>query len=162
MICYVQLYNCMIVQNYILLILVLWLLLLTLGFGWIFYYFFHLSKDVKKDNLIKVLEQVLTKQENVSKLLAETQSKVTGFESEGKLHVQKIGLVRFNPFKEVGGDHSFSLALLDGKNTGFVITGLHTRERTRVYLKGVVNGKSDLELSEEEKKALSSAQKRRI
>jgi len=152
----------MIVQNYILLILVLWLLLLTLGFGWIFYYFFHLSKDVKKDNLIKVLEQVLTKQENVSKLLAETQSKVTGFESEGKLHVQKIGLVRFNPFKEVGGDHSFSLALLDGKNTGFVITGLHTRERTRVYLKGVVNGKSDLELSEEEKKALSSAQKRRI
>jgi hypothetical protein len=77
---------------------------------------------------------------------------------QGKYHVQKIGLVRFNPFREIGGDHSFSLSILDSKNTGIVITGLHTRERTRVYVKAVKNGKSDVELSEEEKKAITKAQ----
>jgi len=57
------------------------------------------------------------------------------------------------------GDHSFSLALLDGKDTGVVITGLHTRERTRVYMKAIKAGKGEHELSEDEKKALAKALK---
>jgi len=78
---------------------------------------------------------------------------------EGRLHIQKIGIVRFNPFKEIGGDHSFSLALLDGKDTGVVLTGIHTRERTRIYTKQIKNGKCEFELSAEEKRALIKAQK---
>jgi len=149
-------------QEYILLVLAFWVLLLTLGFGWVLNYFRRLFKDVKKENLIKILEGVLAKQENVSKSLVEVQKQISDFESKGQLHIQKVGVVRFNPFKEMGGDHSFSLALLDGKDMGFVITGLHTRERTRVYLKSIKKGKSDLELSIEEKKALSLAQKRKV
>ena len=152
-------YNCMIVQEYIILALVIWIVLLTFGMVWILNYFRRLSKDVKKDNLIKILEHVLEKEKNVSKSLAEVQKKVSEFESWGQLHIQKVGLIRFNPFREMGGDHSFSLALLDGKDTGLIITGLHTRERTRVYLKIINKGKSDLELSSEEKKALKLAKK---
>jgi hypothetical protein len=63
-------------------------------------------------------------------------------------------MIRFNPFSELGGDHSFCLALLDDRDTGVVLTGLHTRERTRFYMKDITNGKSSLELSNEEKKAL--------
>lgn len=148
------------VQEYVYLALAVWVFLLTLGVGWLLNYFRHLSKGVEKQNLIKILERVLVKQEDVSKSLAEVQKKVAEFESEGRLHIQKVGIVRFNPFKEMGGDHSFSLALLDGKDTGFVVTGLHTRERTRVYLKSINKGKSDLELSSEEKKALGLAQKK--
>jgi hypothetical protein len=147
-------------QDYVLLGLVIWILLLTLGVGWILNYFRRLSKGVERENLLKVLEGVLTKQDGVAKSLTEVQGRILEFESKGQLHIQKVGVVRFNPFKEMGGDHSFSLALLDGKDNGFVVTGLHTRERTRVYLKSIKKGKSDLELSNEEKKALNLAQKK--
>lgn len=147
------------VQECVLIVLGIWVLLLTLGSFWILSYFRNLSKGFKKGNLIKILERVLTKQEDVSKSLSAVQKKVDGFETQGKLHIQKVGLVRFNPFKEMGGDHSFVLALLDGKETGFIVTGLHTRERTRIYLKEIKKGKADMELSSEEKKALNLAQK---
>jgi hypothetical protein len=70
----------------------------------------------------------------------------------------KFGLVRFNPFKEVGGDQSFSLAILNGKNNGITITSLFTREGTRVYSKNIAEGKSEkYALSQEEEKAISLA-----
>lgn len=88
---------------------------------------------------------------------AEVRKRLSILEEDGKLHIQKVGIVRFNPFKELGGDHSFSLAVLDGRETGIVITSLHTRDRTRVYIKSIKNGKSDSELSSEEVRALAKA-----
>jgi len=73
-----------------------------------------------------------------------------------------MGLIRFNPFNELVGDHSFSLAILDGADNGYNSYGLHTRDRSRIYAKPVVNGKCELELSAERKKALLKAQKFRI
>ena len=79
-------------------------------------------------------------------------------QKEGLLHIQKIGLVRFNPFKDTGGDQSFILSLTDGNDTGVIISGLYSRSGTRWYAKKVVKGKSvEHELSDEEKKALSQA-----
>ena len=79
-------------------------------------------------------------------------------QKEGLLHIQKIGLVRFNPFKDTGGDQSFILSLVDGNNTGVIISGLYARSGTRWYAKKIVKGKSlEHELSDEEKKALSEA-----
>lgn len=146
-------------QVYIIIGLTVWVLVLTFVLGWVFFYFQRLSKGVEKGNLLKVLDSVLKDQEDLTISLKEFKKQVTEFATAGQLHIQKVGILRFNPFKEMGGDHSFSLALLNGKDTGFVITGLHTRERTRVYLKSVKKGKSDLELSKEEKKALILAQK---
>lgn len=154
------LYNCtcrMSVQIYVLIAFGVWLLVLSAVLAWVFWYFRKLSEGVKKGNLIKVLESVLSEQKSVTKLLSEVKKHTKELESEGAFHIQKVGVVRFNPFEEMGGDHSFSLALLDGKDTGFIITGLHTRERTRVYLKVIKSGKSKLELSNEEKKALKLA-----
>lgn len=70
---------------------------------------------------------------------------------------QKIGVVRYNPFKDVGGDQSFSIALLDLNNSGFVITSLYGREGTRVYAKPITKGKSEYSLSEEEIEAIEKA-----
>jgi len=79
-------------------------------------------------------------------------------QKEGFLHIQKIGLVRFNPFKDTGGDQSFILSLVDGNDTGVIISGLYSRSGTRWYAKRVVGGKSlEHELSDEEKKALKEA-----
>jgi len=72
--------------------------------------------------------------------------------------IHKIGVIRYNPFKDIGGDQSFAIALLDGKNSGLVISSLHTREGTRVYSKPVIVGESKkYPLTEEEKQAIKIA-----
>jgi len=68
-----------------------------------------------------------------------------------------VGIIRFNPFSEVGGDQSFSLALLNESNDGVVITSLYTRQENRVYGKPIKNGQSEYTLSEEEKQAIEKA-----
>ena len=80
--------------------------------------------------------------------------------SIGALSLQKISLVRFNPFGDVGGDQSFSLALLDGHDSGLILTSIHGRGGARVYAKSIDLGKSKHQLSAEEKKALNQAIKR--
>lgn len=72
--------------------------------------------------------------------------------------IHKVGIIRFNPFKDIGGDQSFALALLDGKDCGIVISSLHTREGTRIYSKPVSKGISEkYTLTEEEKMAINEA-----
>jgi hypothetical protein len=136
-----------------------WLLILSLTLYFVLAFFRRLTKGAKEGDLKKVLEKILNNQSLTEDELERIQKKLSFLEDDGKFHIQKMGLVRFNPFREIGGDHSFSLAILDGKGTGVVITGLHTRERTRIYMKAIKNGKSEYELSDEEKKAVVKAQK---
>lgn len=75
--------------------------------------------------------------------------------------IQKVGIVRFNPFKDTGGDQSFSIVLLDSNDSGLVISSLYTREGTRIYSKPIEKGKSKYPLSEEEKTAIGKAQGKR-
>lgn len=85
------------------------------------------------------------------------------YEISEKIHkialkgIQKIGLIRFNPFKDTGGNQSFAIALLDAANSGVVISGLYARNETRVYSKPVSNGVSEFQLSDEEKDAIKKA-----
>ncbi len=75
--------------------------------------------------------------------------------------VHKVGVVRFNPFKDTGGDQSFAIALLDSSDSGIVISSLFTREGTRIYSKPIDKGKSKYPLSEEEKTAIEKAQSKK-
>lgn len=141
------------------LVLGVWLFVLSVVIFFQFNFLKRLTKGLKEKDLIKVLKRILDRQDSNSKDINTIRKEVVRQEEEGFGHVQKLGLVRFNPFRETGGDHSFSLAVLNGKNTGFIITGLHTRERTRIYLKEIIGGKSKTELSTEEIKAVEKAQK---
>ena len=69
----------------------------------------------------------------------------------------RLGLVRFNPFEDTGGNQSFALALLDARGDGFVVSSLHARAGTRVYAKAISNGVSEGALSDEETEALRQA-----
>ena len=71
--------------------------------------------------------------------------------------IRRTGLVRFNPFSDAGGDQSFSLALLDDRKNGVVISSLYGREINRVYAKPIENGSSTYQLSDEEKEAIARA-----
>jgi len=67
----------------------------------------------------------------------------------------KIGITRFNPFDDVGGDQSFILTILDKNNSGAIITSLHNRDITRIYAKPIKNGVGEnITLSKEEKSAI--------
>lgn len=123
------------------------------------YFFKKLEKDTGQTSLKKVIEKIVAGEAKNHSEIEELFRKNKLLEEDAQLHVQKVGLIRFNPFREMGGDHSFSLALLDGRDTGVIVTGLHTRDRTRVYMKAIKGGKCEFELSDEEKKALTKAQK---
>jgi hypothetical protein len=71
--------------------------------------------------------------------------------------LQRVGLVRYNPFEETGGNQSFALALLDAKGDGIVVSSLHARAGTRVYAKTVAGGQSEAALSDEESEAVRQA-----
>lgn len=73
---------------------------------------------------------------------------------------QKISVVRFNPFGDTGGDQSFALAVLDDHSSGYILTSIHGRTGTRVYVKPIDFGKSKYNLSVEEQQALTQAMKR--
>lgn len=71
--------------------------------------------------------------------------------------IQRMGLVRFNPFKDGGGNFSFSLALMDDNQNGVILTSMYGREQNRIYTKKIENGKSESQLTEEELKAVNQA-----
>jgi hypothetical protein len=78
-------------------------------------------------------------------------------ESSAPRAFQRVGLVRFNPFEDTGGNQSFALALLDAGGNGWVLSSLHARSGTRVYAKAVHEGRSDGALSDEEAAAIKQA-----
>jgi hypothetical protein len=132
--------------------------LVSLSFSlYIFIFFKRLSKGVGRNDLIKILSKLSEIERENSGSIKNINKVIDEIKSEARGHLQKVSLIRFNPFSEMGGDHSFSLAILDANLTGFVITGLHTRERTRVYTKKIENGKCRQDLSKEEKEALRKA-----
>jgi Protein of unknown function (DUF4446) len=73
--------------------------------------------------------------------------------------LQKVGMVRFNPFQDSGGDQSFAIALLDQGGSGVVVSSLHGRAETRIFAKQVTNGRSTHSLSDEEQQAIREALK---
>lgn len=74
---------------------------------------------------------------------------------------QKIGIVKYDAFKEMGGKLSFSLCLLDDENNGFILTSMHTREGCYTYVKEIIKGESFVILAAEERRALEEAKNRR-
>lgn len=114
--------------------------------------FFRKDKKGQKTSreVLKQLEFLGQEIEGVTKELAK-------LKQEGKEAVSKVGIVRFNPFRETGGDQSFCIALLDGNNNGVVVTSYYGREANRVYAKPIQGGSSEYELAKEEQEAIEKA-----
>ena len=74
-----------------------------------------------------------------------------------KFNFQKYGLVKYDAFQEMGGKLSFSLAMLNEKNDGYIINAVHSREGCYTYVKEIIDGNSIIALAEEEEQALAQA-----
>lgn len=128
-----------------------------------------LLKFRKKINLLlggkktKNLEDVILNQlQKIKKQEADIinlSGQVKKLEDISEKTFQKISMIRFNPFSDMGGNQSFVIALLDNRNNGLVISSLFIKEGNRIYAKSIKNGQSDYPLSNEEKEALEKAMK---
>lgn len=98
----------------------------------------------------KTLEQVLLK-------LSLMENRLDKMEKSYIKSLQKIGMVRFNAFTEVGGDLSYAIALLDQAGDGVIISSIYGRDETRTYAKPIQGGKSSYQLSSEEETAIRKA-----
>lgn len=72
-------------------------------------------------------------------------------------HLQRVGFLRFNPFRDAGGDQSFAVALVDQDGNGVLISSLHSRDVTRVYGKPLAGWISPYQLTEEEEQVIQKA-----
>ncbi len=115
---------------------------------------------VDTQSLETTLSDHLARVEAVDKRLTELDAEYRRLAVTNALASQKISIVRFNPFGDTGGDQSFSLAVLDAHDSGYVISSIHGRQGTRVYVKPVDFGKSKYTLSAEEQQALAQAAQR--
>ena len=89
--------------------------------------------------------------------LTNLETRSAGIEKTMSSLAGKVAMVRFNPFDDTGGDQSFTIAWLDGQENGVVLSSLHNRTGTRVYAKPIVKGTSPHNLTEEEVKAIKTA-----
>lgn len=118
----------------------------------------RLTKGVARGDLKTVLEKILGKIEVSEEKIEEILKRTQGLEKEGLTHIKKIGVLRFNPFRDTGGNQSFILALLDEEDSGLVLSSLYTREGNRWYAKKVEKGKGlEHDLSKEEEEAIKKA-----
>ncbi len=118
--------------------------------------FFKKKKEPK--DFKEILSQLNELKENFANISRELEK----VKEKNAFSVQKIGIVRFNPFKESGGNQSFSIALLDDRNNGVTISSLYGRERNRVFAKPIKNSLSTYTLSEEEKRAIIKAKNKTL
>lgn len=116
---------------------------------------FMIGKNAEslEDTLITRIQQVEDLLENEKK----NRENIQVISDALKNTFQKVGMVKYDAFHEMGGKLSFSLALLDQKNDGFIINAMHSREGCYTYIKEIVNGNSIIVLAEEEKEALGMA-----
>jgi hypothetical protein len=118
-----------------------------------------LGKGLKEADLGTILEKIINQQNLGKKQIEQIFGTIEKIEKKNRLHIQKMGLVRFNPFSETGGDQSFALALLDEENNGLIISSLHSRDNTRIYAKPIEKGKPvGYDFSKEEKQAIDKAE----
>ncbi len=116
-----------------------------------------LTRGADGANLDAVLEAHLDKVFAVAREVEDLAARSAILEAAGRRAIQRVGLVRFNPFEDTGGNQSFAMALTDAAGTGFILSSLHSRTGTRVYAKAITDGRSDGALSDEEQAALRIA-----
>lgn len=114
---------------------------------------FAKSKKKQPSTPRELQKRVMELEEQLNKVSQELEV----FQRDMREAFTKIGMVRFNPFGEIGGDQSFSVSLLNQEDTGIVITSHYGKEMNRMYAKPVKRGTSEYQLSEEEQQAIKKA-----
>lgn len=133
-----------------------WLLILS----WIVWrvrnHYLRLVSRTKKEKIDEILDALLSHDTKLQTDIDQIKKELSREIESSKFYLQKIGLIRFNPFERGGGEQSFVVALLDKEDNGITANFIYTRDGLRVYTKRVKKGKGEeYDLSEEERKAIA-------
>lgn len=110
------------------------------------------SKDIKED-INKYMERIV----DIEAALSETNTYCKQLDKQMENCMQKVGIVRYNAYKDAGSNLSFAVALLDENNNGVVFNGIYSREMSNTYAKPIENGKSKYTMTDEEIEAVNKA-----
>ncbi len=147
------------VVSILIVVLGIWISVITVLFIRMSTHYNTLTKGVTSKTLQEVLAALLARQETNTSDIQKLKKLLTDVALDGQLHLQRIGIVRFNPFSDTGGSQSFTIAILDGKDNGIIMTSLYARTGNRWYIKHIKAGScADVELSKEEQSAIKKAQ----
>jgi hypothetical protein len=122
----------------------------------------HLMTGTSGGNLETVLQDHVGRVNTVAGRVEELDDLVQHLETASQYSLHQVGMLRFNPFHDTGGDQSFAIALADGHGNGVILSSLHARDVTRVYAKPLLNWGSTYSLTDEEKQAIGLAQEKRF
>ena len=108
-------------------------------------------------DISEILNNYMTRVINLEEAISETNVYCKQLDKKSELCIQKVGIVKYNAYKDSGNDLSFAIALLNNKNDGIVLNGIYSREMSNIYAKPVFNGESTYTLTDEEKQAIKKA-----
>lgn len=116
-----------------------------------------LQKMVSGNDLEQILRANLNEVKNISELASGHEIRLQSVESKLRKGIDRVEVVRFNSFEDMGSNLSFALALLNQEGTGVLLTGIHSREECRIYAKAVEQGQGATKMIDEEKEAVRKA-----
>jgi hypothetical protein len=121
--------------------------------------YYKFMNGLSDRNIEQLLEECINQVNEVRERSREIENHINYIDRNLLQTVQKVGIVRFNAFENMGSDLSFSIALLDNNDNGFVLSGIYSRDSSSTYAKPLVGGKSKYILSVEEDQAVDLAKK---
>ena len=117
----------------------------------------RLMRGTEGGSIEQMLRDQMEGAETVRSQIAGASERGASNEASLRLCLQKVGLLRYDAFPDMGGEQSFSIALLDSGDNGLVVSGLTSRHDMRVYAKPVVGGVSAFSLTDEERRAIATS-----
>ena len=116
-----------------------------------------MAKLGKGNDINEMLQKYVKDVEEIKKENNEIEQYCRKLDEDSKQNLKKIGMVRYNAYKDTGSDLSFALAILNDNNTGIVLNGIYGRDTSNIYAKPITEGTSKYALSKEEKESLEKA-----
>jgi hypothetical protein len=117
---------------------------------------FFVGKKAKDlEDIITALSQDI---QNLKKAKDDTLKELTTINTKLKKSIRGLETIRFNPFPDQGSNQSFAIGILNEERDGVVLSSLYSRERMSIFAKPIKDGKSEYELTAEEKEALKKAE----
>lgn len=139
------------------LVLGIWVVAIQVRMNQLIRHYNRIISASKDGTLEDALNRYADRIDNATSQVDELEQLSRRVESNVQRAIQRIGIVRFNPFADTGSDQSFAVALLDHNGTGIIFSSLFSRASTRIFAKPVVEGKSTHVLTDEEREAIDQA-----
>ena len=117
----------------------------------------RLTRNTSGGNLEEVLRGYMDSVEQSGSRIENLENAVSNLNERQKGCLQRVGLVRFDAFEDVGGEQSFAVVVLDGERNGVALSSIYSRNDVRVYAKAIENGAAAHKLSDEEQSAMVQA-----